>query len=145
MSAISTGVRSLVFASAVCLGACATAPREEQVNEQVSARLAEYELTGETRNCLPFNTVRQISAATESKFLVRTGANRFYLNETNGVCFGSTRPTATLIYRTSVSQLCNNELIRVVDQNSRITLGTCALGDFQELRPIASEDEAPAE
>ncbi|MEM9263871.1 MAG: DUF6491 family protein, partial [Pseudomonadota bacterium] len=92
----------IVFASAAFAGvaSCATSTRE-LVNERVAARLAKYETTGEVSRCLSVPRITSIQAVTESKFLVRTGVNDFYLVETPDRCNGATRPNNRIQYVTS--------------------------------------------
>ena len=126
------------------LAACATGPVENRVDEAVLAKLNKYEQTGESRTCLSITSLSSIDAVSETKFLVRSGVRTHYLNETNGRCSGATRNGTFLTYTTSNSQLCRNEIIRVVDNLSSATIGSCSLGEFKELKLKEVEEEADA-
>ncbi|MBI1392961.1 MAG: hypothetical protein GC152_09500 [Alphaproteobacteria bacterium] len=125
-----------IFAAA---SACAT-NMEPRVDSGVSATLAKYEETGETRACLPLSNVSSIRAATEKKLLVRTGINEYWLNETSARCGGVTRANNRIQYETSQNLLCQNQIITIVDNTTNITGGSCGLGKFKQLKL----KEAPA-
>ena len=126
---------------ATLLASCATGPITDRVDDRVAAKLAQYEPTGERRTCLNVRSINSIQAATETKLLVRVGANRYFLNETSDRCQGITRPQSTIVYTTSIAQLCRNEIITVLDAPGGFNIGSCGAGDFQELRL----KDAPAE
>jgi hypothetical protein len=45
-------------------------------------------------------------------------------------------------YSTSINQLCNTEIITVLDTAARQRLGSCGLGKFEKLTPISEEEMA---
>ncbi|MEO1135041.1 MAG: DUF6491 family protein [Pseudomonadota bacterium] len=125
-------------AAMLAAGGCASAVEPEEVSQEVAERLAEFEATGETRSCIGVTQIRTIDALDESRFLVRAGG-AYYLNEVSGRCNGADRAFNRLQYTTSIGQLCRNEIIRIVDNSNGFTVGSCSLGDFQELEEIATE------
>jgi len=120
--------------------ACAST-REAPVNERAAEILEGLEPTGETRICVPIRQVSTITGVTEDQLLVRLGLNDYYLNEPNTACSGVTRINARIEYTTSQSQICRNDIIRVVENQTGILFGSCAFGTFEAMRP-KPEDEA---
>ncbi len=127
--------------SAIGLAGCATAASDNnEISERAAKRLAEFDRTGEVDSCLNLRQINQITALDDHRFLVRVGANRYYLNEVKGRCSGAARTSTRLQYTTSHSQLCRNEIISVVDNTAGFTVGSCGLGGFERL-----EKKPPAE
>ncbi len=126
---------------AVTGAACATASSDNETSEEVAARLAEFEPTGETETCLNTTRIRSIDALDDRRFLVRVGVNDYYLNEISGRCSGAARAGNRLQYTISTGQLCRNEIIQVVDNTTGFTVGSCGLGSFQELAKKPAETE----
>ena len=112
-------------------------------SDKVAERLAEFEKTGEVRNCLNLRSISQIDPLDDKNFLVRVGVNDYYLNKVKSRCRGAGRAFNRLQYTTSLSQLCSNEIIRVVDNSSGFTVGSCGLGKFHRLerKPPKEADE----
>lgn len=129
----------LLFGIAGALVACANAPKEE-VNENAAEKLAQFERTGEVTSCIGLRQISQITPVTESTFLVRVGAGDYYANDVSGRCNGATRNSTRLEYATTLSELCRNELIRVVDNATGVQVGGCGLGSFEKL-----QEKPPAE
>ncbi|MEO0878816.1 MAG: hypothetical protein AAFY22_03795 [Pseudomonadota bacterium] len=136
---IAAGFLTVAFAAA---GACETTRVDRgELSDEAKARLAEFEKTGDRRNCLSLTQIDQIKPLSERVFLVRVGLNDYYLNETNGRCGGAGRITSRLQYRINgAPQLCRNEIVRVVDNTTGQTLGSCGIGDFERLVEKPDED-----
>ena len=103
--------------------------------------LSGFVRTGETKSCINLASINEIRPVTDELFLVRVGVNRYYLNEVSGSCNGASRGFNRLQYKTSLSTLCNNQIIRVVDNSQGFTVGSCALGSFERLEVKPAEDE----
>jgi hypothetical protein len=132
----------LLFGIAGALAACAGAPKEE-VDRSAAEKLAQFERTGETTACIGLRQISQITPVTESTFLVRVGAGDYYANDVSGRCNGATRNSTRLEYSTTLSELCRNELIRVIDNATGVQVGGCGLGSFEKLqeKPPADDSE----
>lgn len=122
------------------LAACATAGSSYEMSEEVAAKLAKFEKTGEVRNCLSLRSIDQIKALDDRNFLIEAGANDYYLAELSSSCSGADRSFNRLQYETSLSSLCRGEIIRVVDNSTGFTVGSCGMSDFQELRKLDVAD-----
>ena len=126
--------RALAVAGVLALTAACATDRGERVDERVSARLAQFEETGETANCLPMRRIASIDAATETKLLFRVGVDEYWLNETAVRCIGVTYGNNRIQYLSSIAQLCRNDIVRVVDNFTNINQGSCGLGGFKKLK-----------
>ncbi|WP_420797882.1 DUF6491 family protein [Hyphococcus flavus] len=126
-------ISGLATIFAVC--GCATASSDEaSMSERAAKRLAQFELTGESRNCLSTTQIRSITPLDDKHFLISGTGGRYYLNEVSGRCYGASRSANRIQYTTSTGQLCRNQIISVVGNTSGIFGGSCGLSDFQELR-----------
>ena len=121
-----------VCAGAVAIAGCATGSGYE-ASEAVVAELAKYEKTGTTDSCLPLRTIDTIKPIDDRNFLVKTRTGKLYLNELSSSCSGADRSQNRLQYTLSQSTLCQNEIIRVVDNLNGFTVGSCGLNRFQEV------------
>ena len=133
----------LAAITAVSAAACATTASDE-ISEKAAARLAEFEATGETQACLSTSQIRQITPLDERHFLIRTGVNDYYLNVTSR-CASAHRSNYRIQYQLTNNRLCRNQIITVVDNTTGITAGSCGLGDFERLEPIAEDEKAGTE
>ncbi len=131
-----------LFAAAVALsmGACATGASYE-VSDEVSARLAEFERTGDMTTCLNVRRINKIDALDERTFLVTVGLNDYYLNELSRDCNGADSTFNRLQYETSISQLCRNQIMKVVDNSTGFTVGSCGLSSFERLEKKIEDDD----
>lgn len=125
--------RSLLFTGVLVFGVCASAVAAgSKSSDRAAERLAEFERTGEMTNCMSTRRINTITALDDNHFLVRVSANKYYLNEVSR-CSGASSSFNRLQYRTHGGQLCRNEIIKVVDNSSGFTVGSCGLGGFERL------------
>ena len=116
--------------------ACAASTQgDEGPSEAAAERLAQFERTGETRNCLQLSRIDSIKPLDEKYFLVETRGDGYYLNVVNGRCSQADSAFTFLQYDTSTSSLCANEIIRVRDQNDGGVIGSCSLSRYEKLEP----------
>ena len=134
--------RGCLIGASFLLAACASSGGYAGPSEQTAARLAAFERTGETTACLPANRIRSIKALDERHFLIRTGVNDYYLNEPSAGCNSADRGNTRIQYVLGGNaQLCRNQIVTIVDNNSGFTTGSCGLGSFEKLeeKPEAQE------
>lgn len=131
---------SKFLAGAACFAAlvsCATANRMSGENapmtDEVKAKLATFDRTGETLSCLGLRQISEIKPLDDYRFLVRVG-NDYYLNTVSGRCSRAADGFTHLEYSTSLSHLCRNEIINVVDNSQGFQVGACGLGGFERLK-----------
>ncbi len=131
------GVAIAAFAGSACASG-----GSYEMSEKASARLAEFDQTGDYQTCLGLRQINQIKALDEHNFLVRVGLNQYYLNRVSGRCTGASSTFNRLQYTTSISQLCRNEIVSVIDNTTGFVSGSCSLGDFERLekKPDDAED-----
>ena len=131
----------LIGSSIVFAAACATAA-SGGMSEKAAATLAQYEPTGETESCIGLRNIRSMSPLDEQNFLVKVTGGKVYLNRVSGRCAGADSAFNRLQYKTSINQLCRNEIITVVDNTQGFTVGSCGLGTFERLEKKPEEESA---
>ncbi|MEO1251167.1 MAG: DUF6491 family protein [Pseudomonadota bacterium] len=122
----------LMSAGAAFLAACATAGDSYVMSEEAVTELAKYERTGELTNCLSLRDLN-IDALDERTFLVRSGVNDYYLAELENSCLSVDRAFTRIQIDTFGSQLCEKEIVRVVDNTTGNTVGSCGMSKFERL------------
>lgn len=122
----------MTIAGAGLIAACATVA-EAEISQEAAEKLAQFERTGEKTDCLQLRRIDSIDPLDERHFLVRVGVRQYYLNEVSGGCFGAGDSFNRLQYTTTLTQLCKNEIIKVVDNVNGFTTGSCGLGEFERL------------
>lgn len=129
-------------ASLAILGTSAMASAQEP-SEAAAERLAQFERTSETENCVSLRRLRSIQPLDDHHFLIEMRNGDMYLNVVNGRCNRAASAGTYLQYTTSGSQLCRNEIIDVVDNGGAGMLsGSCGLGEFEALTPVDQGDSA---
>ncbi len=118
---------------------CATGA-SNPVDEAAAAKLAEYDRTGEMTTCLNITQIASIKAVDEKTLLIRSGVNDYYVSDLPGRCNGATRNSTRFEYTTSTSQLCRNEIIRIVDNSQGFLAGSCGMGSFEKLAKKAAAE-----
>lgn len=96
--------------------------------------------TGEPERCLGITRIKELKILDKRNVLFYTTSNEVYLNDLSRPCPGL-RPRDTVMYRTSLHELCNVDIITVLDDvGSGYMPGTsCSLGSFY---PISKDDAA---
>lgn len=124
------------------LAACATNGGYAGPSDKTASRLADFERTGETTECLGVNLLRSVDALDQRHFLVRTVGNDYYLNEPSGACIGAGRGNTRIQYALGgTNQLCRNQIVTIVDNTSSVTVGSCGLGPFEKLEEKQGDSE----
>lgn len=97
----------------------------------------ERELEGKTPgdkvSCVYRRGSNSLTAISDEVLIYRDSSRLVYKNELIGRCSGLTSGD-TLVIRTYGSQYCKGDIGYVVDLNSGIQRGSCALGDFTPYR-----------
>ena len=94
-------------------------------------------VAGQPVDCLPTYRTNDMSIIDDNTILFRDGRNLVYRNDPPGGCSPMSRSGYTLLTRSSSSQTCRGDIVRVVDLTSHITVGSCSLGDFIPYRAAA--------
>jgi len=122
---------------------CATT-YAEPVNKGAAAILDQYERTGDVQSCIGLRQISSIDAVDENTLLIKSGVNDYYVNDVKGRCHGATRNSTRFEYTTSISQLCRNDILKIVDNGGGFLVGSCGVGSFEKLEKKA-EPEAEAD
>ena len=95
-----------------------------------------FEKTGVTKNCLIKSRVRDTDMIDDYTIIFEAKGGKYYVNELNARC---NRLAAEGRFRTQSTQnkFCSGDIITVFN-DFNIVLGSCALGDFEELEEIQS-------
>lgn len=113
----------------------------KRASNAAAAKIASMQPSGETETCLPLRRITSIVAADERTLLVRAGRD-YYVNRPSSRCMGADNRSTRFEYTTTIGSLCRNDIVRVVENNSGIFNGSCALGVFEKLAPAEKADEA---
>ncbi|TRO95185.1 hypothetical protein FKB34_09660 [Glycocaulis profundi] len=125
-------------ASLSVLGACALALSAAAPGFAVQPddALEGFRQTGQTQSCVALNRVRSMKPVDETRMLVEMRGGATYLNTLRSRCSNIDRSYTYIEYRTTGSQLCQGEILTVVDQGSRMMTGSCSLGAYELLEPV---------
>lgn len=121
-----------ILTAAALLAGCATTA-SSPVNEGAAARLASLERTGEVKTCLGIPQINEITAVDEKTLLIRAGADTWYVSDLKTRCRGVVSRGNRIEYTTSLSQLCRNDILRIVDNGGGFQTGSCGMGSFERL------------
>jgi hypothetical protein len=119
---ITTAVGTM--AVGLVLAAAAPAPaRDQRIDPQT------LKATGEPRQCVQSRDV-QTTVAGENAIMFRLPGGQWLRNDLRGSCPLAAGISRVLVFRSTIGQRCALDLFDVVDPASRITLGSCTLGEF---------------
>lgn len=94
--------------------------------------------TGEAERCLGITRIREMKVLDNRNILFYVRPDQVYLNTLDRACGGLSR-YKTVSYKTSLHELCNVDIITVLDDvgGSFMPGASCGLGEFY---PISTED-----
>ena len=93
--------------------------------------------TGKPVSCLQLSNIRESRVRSDSVIDFRTNGNKWYRNTLSNSC-PSLGFEERFLYKTSISQLCSVDIIRVLhDYGGRLQEGAgCGLGKFQPVELV---------
>jgi hypothetical protein len=99
----------------------------------------EVRMIGDPKNCVSTHQIRSTKIIDNSTIDFKMVGGKTYRNSLPNSCPGLRRDDA-FSYKTSTSQLCNVDIIRVVENyGGRLQEGAgCGLGKFQEIKKLTS-------
>lgn len=99
----------------------------------------EVRAVGAPKNCVSLTQIRSTKIIDNSTIDFRMAGGKTYRNTLPGNCPGL-KSEDRFSYRTSLSQLCNVDIIRVLnDFGGRLQEGAgCGLGKFQQIEKVTS-------
>lgn len=120
---------SMLIAGAAILSAALPAAAARPTPEQRLDKLLAGRVAGKPVKCINLRDIRSSEIIDGTAIVYRTGANRLYVNRPTG---GAQQldDDDVLVTRTFTSQLCNIDIVRLVDRSSRFETGFVSLGDF---------------
>jgi uncharacterized protein DUF6491 len=129
-------MKKLVFAAAgLVIGLSASSA----VAGGLPEGLEDYQLAGETKNCVSSIRIDRTSALDDRHILFEMRNNKVYLNRLRGRC-SRLGYEDSFMYKTTTNQVCNGEIITVLHNGD--AGASCSLGKFELLEEVeASEDE----
>jgi Family of unknown function (DUF6491) len=137
MNKMLLGLGVSIAATAAVSGAIAFGPAERRAKE-----LAAYQPAGEPVNCVSINRIRSTKILNNQTIDFKMAGGKVYRNTLPSSCPGLVFEDR-FSYRTSTSQLCNVDIIRVLEnQGGRLSEGAgCGLGKFQPVEKIPTAEE----
>lgn len=114
---------------------------EEKKMTKAEKVLADYKPTGKVENCLHLRSIRNSRVLDDQTILFRASGKKYYVNKLPHKCarLGFEK---SFLYKTSLNQLCNVDIITVLDTTSGINGPSCGLGKFEELEKIKKSKSA---
>lgn len=110
--------------------------------EQESQAIEGYALTGETRSCLQLRQIDDMEMHDDENLLITTRSGDAYLSKVGSGCSQAGGLGAYIQTNTSGRSLCRNDIIYIRDSTFNGTLGSCRLGEFEQLVPLESNDHS---
>ena len=122
----------MIAASAVA--ACTSGPQSAEYDAADAAKLQRTlagKVAGRPQTCLPSYRSNDLIRVGDDVAVFRDGPNRVYVSRLRRRCSGLGNPSNTLVTQTvGASSICSGDIARVVDLPMRVTVGSCAFGDF---------------
>ncbi len=134
-------MKYLISASAALLITACTATTTEQRSEREAEALrtayADVEKVGEPEKCLQITSIRSTDVVSDWVIDFETTGGKTYRNLLPNRCSGLKIQDA-FSYSTSLSQLCNVDIIRPLQTvgGEIQEVGACGLGQFQQIREL---------
>ena len=124
---------SILMAAAV-LVSCTAVPPEPTRSAEAQQRY-EMLLAGKVAqapmSCLPINRGNDMVRIDDDTVVFRDSSRRVYVNHMRGPCSGLASNSNALVTREYTSPgPCSGDIARVVDTSARMTVGSCAWGEF---------------
>jgi hypothetical protein len=128
-------MNKLIFAipMAMLLAAPAVSAEKAELTEkqqtELDMRLA-GRTAGEPQSCINRNDQREMTVISDDILIFgsRRNARTIYVNKPPGGCRNADRNI--LSYSRSTSALCQGEAITLIDNGTRMSMGSCAFGEF---------------
>lgn len=140
---------ALVASASLTLSACASGGwyggvdgGATQLTQKQSA-LVEKQLAGKSAgqpvNCVSSSNLNNAVKVSDSMILYRVSKNLVYRNELRGSCMGLANDNDIMVTRSyGSSQLCNGDLIHMVDRFTGMPGGACSFGKFVPYRTVTA-------
>ena len=124
---------SILITGAV-LASCTEVPPEPTRTAQAQQRyeaLIAGKVAQAPMSCLPYYRANDMIRIDDETVAFRDGSRRVYVNHMRGSCSGMSNGNTALVTRQySNPGPCSGDIVRVVDNAARMTVGSCAWGEF---------------
>jgi hypothetical protein len=127
---------ALIAACSACASSAVSEPRTARAETELARALA-GKVAGPPVSCLPSFRTNDMTIIDDDTVLFRDGRNRVYRNDPPGGCSPMGSAGYALVTRSSTGEMCRGDIVRVVDLSSRMTAGSCSLGEFIPYRAVA--------
>lgn len=118
-----------LFSATLLAFACTTTNTTEA---EPPEELEKFVMTGQTEQCLSLATIRRTPVLDDQHILFETNNGNTYLNKLPRRCSGLGFEEA-FSYSTSLTKLCSQDIIRVLQRGGGGVRNTCGLGSFEKL------------
>ena len=103
-------------------------PRSERAETRLTRALS-GKIAEAPQRCISRFRRNDLEIVDRNTILFKNGRNLVYRNDPEGGCAGLD-PSRTIVTTSISDDLCQGDIIRVVDQVSQSTVGVCAFSDF---------------
>ncbi len=105
----------------------------EKLDKQLAGKVA-----GEPVNCIPLRLADNTIRVSDDIILYRVSKRLVYRNDLANSCAGLARDDDIIVVRTYGSQLCDTDILELVDRATGSPSGFCSLGQFTPYRTPAA-------
>ena len=124
-----------LFAATLVAFACTTTNRTEA---EPPKELDKFVMTGETEQCLNLRSIRNTPVLDDQHILFELNGGITYLNKLPNRCSGLGFEES-FSYSTSLTKLCRQDIIQVIQRGGGGIRNTCGLGPFEKLEDKPEE------
>jgi len=126
----------IAVSASACAASAMTEPRSAKAEAKLQSAL-QGKVAGAPISCLPPYRTNDMTIVDDNTILFRDGRKRVYRNDPPGGCAPMGSGHYALVRRSISSQMCRGDIVSVVDLTSKITVGSCSLGQFVPYRTAA--------
>lgn len=128
-------MKKLLFAisMAMLFSAPAVSGEKIELTEKQQAKLDQRlagRTAGEPQSCINRNDQRNMTVISDDILIFDSGRNAktIYVNKPYGGCQNA--DSSILSYSKPTSSLCRGEIVQLIDHSTRMSMGSCAFGEF---------------
>ena len=115
------------------LAAPAVAGKQRMTGEEKLAKMLEGRVAGEPERCLPLSASNDLKVIDKTALVYGRGKTIWVNRPTNPE---SLDDDDVLVRRSHTAQVCNLDIVRLVDRTSMMEVGSVGLGEFVPYRKV---------
>ncbi len=119
------------------LGASAVSGKERISGEEKLAKLLEGRVAGEPERCLPYSASSDLKVIDRTALVYGRGTTIWVNRPSNA---DSLDDDDVLVRSSHTAQVCSLDLVKLVERNSFMQVGTVGLNEFVPYRKVAMAD-----